>query len=93
MLDKTREIINYFKPTYYWIENPQSGRMKEYINDLSFFDVDYCMYGFPYQKRTRFWTNITGFNPKLCNKDCGNIVPNTKRHKKSLGNGYGSYFN
>ena len=89
MVDKTREIIDYFNPRYYWIENPQSSKMKDYIIDLTYYDVDYCMYGFPYQKRTRFWSNIKGFVPKLCKKDCGNIVDGTKRHTKTLGNGYG----
>jgi len=29
ILRKTEEIINYYQPTYYFIENPQTGRMKE----------------------------------------------------------------
>lgn len=75
MVDKTREIIEYFKPKHWWIENPQTGSMKKYITDLDFYDVDYCKYSnFGYQKRTRFWTNIKGFKPKLCKKDCENIV-------------------
>lgn len=74
MIDKVFEIINYFKPKYWWIENPQTGRMKEYINDLiPFYDVDYCKYGFEYKKRTRFWTNIKGFKPKKCSKRKHNI--------------------
>ena len=31
-LRKTEEIINYFQPKYYLTENPQSARMKDYIN-------------------------------------------------------------
>ena len=31
MVDKIIEIIEYFKPNYYWIENPQTGGMKYYI--------------------------------------------------------------
>ena len=76
-LDKDRvlEIIDYFKPKYYWIENPATSKMKTYITDLPFYDVDYCKYSdYGYQKRTRFWTNIKGFNPKLCKKDCQNIL-------------------
>jgi len=75
MVDKTREIIDYFKPKHWWIENPQTGSMKKYITDLDFYDVDYCKYAnFGYQKRTRFWTNIKGFKPKKCKKDCENII-------------------
>ena len=33
VLEKTLEIIEYFKPTFYFIENPQAGRMKEFITD------------------------------------------------------------
>tara|TARA_R100000654_G_scaffold37795_2_gene63391 strand:- start:5923 stop:6699 length:777 start_codon:yes stop_codon:yes gene_type:complete len=74
MVEKVFEIIDYFEPKYYIIENPQTGRMKEYINDLiPFIDIDYCKYGLPYQKRTRFWTNIE-IEGKLCNKDCDQII-------------------
>ena len=64
MVEKVFEIINYLKPPYFIIENPQTGKMKDYINELiPFYDVDYCKYGFEYQKRTRFWTNIENFKP------------------------------
>jgi hypothetical protein len=40
------------------------------MNGLPFFVLDYCMYGSPYRKRTRFWTN-TSFVPKpLCCLTC-----------------------
>jgi len=75
MVDKVREIFAYFEPKKWWIENPKTGYMKTYITDLDFYDVDYCKYSnFGYQKRTRFWTNIKGFKPKLCKKDCENII-------------------
>ncbi len=68
MVDRVREIINYFKPKYWLIENPQSGTMKSYITDLPYTDVDYCQYSdWGYRKRTRLWTNIN-FTGKLCNK-------------------------
>lgn len=91
MVDKVFEIIKYFKPKYYWVENPQTGRMKNYIaNDWpdfnKFYDVDYCKYSdWGYQKRTRFWTNIENFNPLICKKDCENIVINN--HKKGAAGG------
>jgi len=75
MVDKIFKILNYFKPKYWWIENPQTGRMKEYINNMYYYDVDYCKYSnWGYQKRTRFWTNIEGFKPLVCKKDCENII-------------------
>ena len=73
ILRQTEKIIDYFKPKYYFIENPQTGRMKEYI-DKPFYDVDYCMYSdWGYKKRTRVWTNVLGFTPKTCKKDCPNM--------------------
>jgi hypothetical protein len=83
MVDKVKEIIDYFKPKYYWIENPFCGSMKSYITDLPFYDIDYCMYSnWGYKKRTRFWTNIIGFKPKLCNNQCENIDETTRNNKK-----------
>lgn len=74
MVDKVFEIIDYFKPKHWWVENPATGRMKEYI-DKPFYDVDYCKYSnWGYKKRTRFWTNIKGFEPKKCKNDCENVI-------------------
>ena len=89
MVDKVFEIIEYFKPKYYWIENPQTGKMKEYIEEKYpqyniYYDIDYCKYSdYGYKKRTRFWTNIKDFKPKICKKDCNNIIDG--KHKKALG--------
>ena len=74
---KTIEIINYFKPKYWFIENPQTGKLKEqpFMNEFNYKDVDYCKYGFNYRKRTRIWTNLATWNPRnLCQKDCGKVV-------------------
>ena len=76
---KTIEIIKYFNPKYFVIENPQTGLLKnqEFMNEFDFKDVDYCKYGMPYRKRTRLWNNITTWKPKdLCKKDCDNIRNN-----------------
>ncbi len=96
MVDKIFEIIEYFEPKYWWIENPATGKMKDYIKDSyskynTFYDIDYCKYSnWGYQKKSRFWTNIKDFIPKLCKKDCENIIQigNKKQHKIILGNGY-----
>ena len=80
MVDKVFEIIDYFNPEFYIIENPANGKMKEYINDLiPYYDISYCMYGFDYKKTTRFWTNITEKKIKTCNHKTHNVV---------LANGY-----
>ena len=57
---KTLEIIDYFKPKWWVIENPATGLLKEqpFMRGLKYYDVDYCKYGMTYRKRTRLWTNI-----------------------------------
>ena len=95
MVNKIFEIIEYFEPEYWWIENPTTGKMKDYIKNSyskynTFYDVDYCKYSdWGYQKKTRFWTNIKNFNPKICKKDCENIIKientNQKIHKERIG--------
>ena len=75
---KTIEILKYFNPKYFVIENPQTGlNNQEFMDEFDFKDVDYCKYGMPYRKRTRLWNNITTWKPRdLCKKDCGNIRNN-----------------
>jgi hypothetical protein len=66
LLRKAQEIINYFQPKFWFIENPATGRMKNYMDNIPFIDVDYCQYGYLYRKRTRIWTNLA-FIGKKCN--------------------------
>ena len=92
IVKKTLEIIEYFKPDFYFIENPQTGTLKsrDIMKNIPYYDVDYCMYSnWGYQKRTRIWTNKENFKPLLCNGNCGNIVEvptNGSKHtsKKSI---------
>ena len=73
---KTLEVIRYFNCQYWIIENPQTGLLKEqpFMSGLKYYDVDYCKYGMNYRKRTRLWTNITSWKPRLlCKGDCGKI--------------------
>jgi len=90
ILRKTEEIIDYFKPKYYWIENPQTGKMKDFLQHRPHYDVDYCKYGFDYRKRTRFWTNIENFEPQKCKQDCHAIIKIEKNtfHKANCGNSH-----
>ena len=65
------EIIKYLQPRCFFIENPDSGLLKHRccINYLPYVRVDYCMYGKPYRKRTRIWTNMGDtWRPKLCDR-------------------------
>jgi hypothetical protein len=86
-LRKAQEIIDYFQPAKWFIENPQTGRMKEFL-DLPYYDIDYCMYcDWGYKKATRVWTNITTFNAKRCNKECGNYF--NGKHRVIIGDNKG----
>lgn len=90
IVKKVLEIIDYFKPRLWFIENPKNGQLKkrEFMKDLNYYDVDYCMYSdFGYQKSTRIWTNRKDFINLLCNKRCGNIDETGKKHKKRTGDG------
>jgi hypothetical protein len=78
-VDRTREILASLQTRCFWIENPQTSRMKDYITDLPYYDVDYCMYiDWGYRKRTRFWTDIPGFEAQVCTGECGYKIG--KRH-------------
>ena len=83
IVEKTLEIIRYFQPMFWVIENPQTGLLKKqsFMQHLPFTDVDYCKYGKPYRKRTRLWNNISQWRSKpLCVGDCGRVVGG--RHKE-----------
>ena len=83
IVQQTLDIIEYFNPKYFMLENPQSGLLKDQscMYGINFTDVDYCKYGMPYRKRTRIWNNITSWKPRpLCTRDCNSMDDNRKRH-------------
>ena len=89
---KSFEIIEYFNPKLWFLENPQTGNLKnrEIMKDKPFYDVDYCMYSdWGYKKRTRIWTNKKDFNNKLCDGSgsCGNMIE--KKHKADVSKNIG----
>lgn len=69
------DIIEYLKPKYWFIENPQTGHLKSrpFMTNIPYYDVSYCMYGNPIRKQTRIWTNLLEFDPLVCRKDCKQI--------------------
>ena len=69
LVQKSRDIIDYFQPSVWFIENPDSGLLKtrDVVAGLPYVRVDYCMYGASYRKRTRIWTNAQ-WTPKLCDR-------------------------
>lgn len=87
IVQKTLEIISYFKPIQWFIENPQTGKLKEqeFMKGLHFIDVDYCQYGFDYRKRTRIWSNQNSQVNKLCDRKCHAMIEG--RHRINVGSG------
>jgi len=87
LVKKAIEIIEYFSPNKFFIENPQTGSLKdrEYMFCIPYVDLDYCQFSdWGYRKRTRIWT-IENKRDVLCNKaTCPNMEG--KYHKTSMGN-------
>ena len=91
LIEKTFEIIDYFQPHWWFVENPATGQLKnrDIVKNIPYYDVSYCMYSdWGYEKKTRIWTNKKDWNNLICDKSgaCGNMIDS--QHKKVLGNGY-----
>lgn len=88
LLRKAQEIIAYFQPKFWFIENPFTSRMKDFIKNEDKYVVDYCRYAdWGYRKRTSIWTNKKGFIPLLCEKKCNSMDETKKKHKILIGMG------
>ncbi len=75
LLRKAQEIIEYFNPKFWFIENPKLSKINKFLVDVPYYDVDYCQYcNWGYKKPTRIWTNKNDFSPLRCNKECKYII-------------------
>jgi len=89
MVDKVLEIIEYFKPKYWWIENPKTSLMWKYLKEArpqytNYITLDYCMFSdYGYRKPTTFLSNIPNLEDVKCNKKCGNTIDGL--HNGNLG--------
>lgn len=89
LVSKAIEIIEYFKPSAWIIENVGTGllvnRMESIKKGLNMYFTDYCCYGKPARKRTVFWSNKS-LDLQLCPGIglCKQIIEG--RHRYSLGN-------
>jgi hypothetical protein len=70
LVQKTLEIIEHFKPTYFFIENPRGMlRKMPIMAHLKRQGVTYCQYGDTRMKPTDIWTNSDKWVPRpmCCN--------------------------
>lgn len=77
-IQRTIEIIDYFNPAYYFIENPLQSKIWDYVDSEykdKFVIVDYCFFGYRYKKPTKILTN-----KQLENKRCS-----CKKHDMRIG--------
>ena len=88
LVAKCFEIIDYFKPKVWIVENVGTGllvkRMESIRPGLQMVFVDYCAYGKPYRKRTVLWSNIA-LTLLLCGGQGVCRQMNGCRHKGSVG--------
>ena len=80
------EIIDYFKPVLWFIENPYGGNLKkrDIMRNINYYRVDYCKYSdWGYKKSTIIWTNSQTFIPLICKNDCNSMIGN--KHKCNIG--------
>tara|TARA_R110001632_G_C11137433_1_gene395666 strand:- start:13 stop:651 length:639 start_codon:yes stop_codon:yes gene_type:complete len=78
LLERTIEIIKYYNPKLYCIENPRAlMRYSKHIMELNpvFNECSYCKYGFEYMKPTDIFSNID-LNLKKCFYKRKNIINN-----------------
>ena len=66
ILRRTQEIIEFLQPKAWYLENPYTGSMKNYIDQKPYI-FDYCMFGYDYRKRTAIWSNVN-VESKMCDK-------------------------
>lgn len=65
LVKKTLEIVDYFKPTYWFMENPRGVLRKlDVVKGLKKNSVTYCQYGDERMKPTDIWTNSDVWTPK-----------------------------
>ena len=88
LVRKALEIIEYFGPRFFFMENPWTGmlRHREVVAALPPpKKVSYCKYGAPYQKHTAIWTNAADLELACCRRDCGSMVVSDRGFKQHRG--------
>jgi len=90
LVHKALEIVEYFRPEVWWLENPRMGMLsrREFMQGIPFVDVDYCQYSdWGYKKPTRIWgcPRVKVLKLKQCDhRTCPNLTQGTAKHKVGL---------
>ena len=80
LVKKALEIISYFQPQKWFLENPRKGLLsgRTYMLNIPYVDVDYCQFSdWGYQKPTRIWgdESILNISPRVCDmRTCPHLV-------------------
>ena len=86
------EIIEYFNPDKWFIENPFTGRLKnrDIMKDKKYYRTDYCCWcDWGYKKPTAIWTNIDWTEDRKCNpRTCPSVIIDYDRPNKSRNLGF-----
>lgn len=84
-VERVLEIIDYFQPKEWYIENPWTSAMKDLpcMKDLKSYRFDYCRFGFKYKKPTRIWTNREDMEDHKCT--CKIDIPGFTVHEFQIG--------
>ena len=94
IVQKALEIIQYFQPKRWFLENLRTGLLKDrpYMKNIPYIDIYYCQFSdWGYQKPTRIWgdQSISSLQSKVCDFfSCINLIdrPNGRKgHKEILG--------
>jgi hypothetical protein len=91
---KARMIIDYLKPTHWFLENPYTGRLKTrgLLDDVPMKRCCYCKYDtdgtFLTKKETAIWGSVDNWTPRMCDRAHGYCAARAKhgKHLMSIGN-------
>jgi len=72
LVQKTLEIMEYFNPAFWTLENPNHGnwnniKYREFMEGFEYTECNYCMYDYPVAKPTLFFNNFH-LELKKCDK-------------------------
>jgi hypothetical protein len=87
LISKTLEIIDYFKPTLWFLENSGTGQLpkRDIMKEIPYYIVDYCKYAdWGYRKRTVIFTNKKKWKALKCKKDCNSMDLDNYAHVEDV---------